>query len=59
MVEDWRLSLDNREAVAVLAIDLSNALTLSNCMSWPTVCKTKSLWLYRSSIVVDEELLAR
>ena len=25
MVEDWRLSLDNREAVAVLAIDLSKA----------------------------------
>ena len=25
MVEDWRLSLDNREAVAVLATDLSKA----------------------------------
>ena len=53
MVEDWRLSLDNREAVATLAIDLSKA--------FDSVCHglLQSLWLHRSSTGVDEQLLER
>ena len=57
MVEDWRLSLDKREAVAVLAIDLRVRRLTLYVMAY--CLQTKSLWLYRSSIGVDEQLLAR
>ena len=81
MVEDWRLSLDNREAVVTLVVELMPGGALN---FWVGMCRwdpgtlnlyhsgkypyspymavppppPESLWFHRSSIGIDEELLA-
>ena len=45
MTKDWRNSIDNREAVAAVAVDLSKALAFDAISHRTVARKIEGLWL--------------
>ena len=57
MTEDWRNSVDNKEAVAAVAVDLGKAFDAINPP--PFARKVKGLWLFSTCFATDVYLPAR